>query len=68
MVRVKRSTNNKPFLRKSDHSFVWVASFLSYVQKNKRWGYAKVQKILADAYSKDREHMYSTLQKYMDED
>ncbi|MFW2073959.1 hypothetical protein ACG9Y7_11090 [Acinetobacter gerneri] len=67
MAEIRKPVHYKPYLRENDHPFVWVASFLSYVRSNRKWSDAKIQKILEEAHSGNRRHIYNTLQKYLDE-
>jgi sugar diacid utilization regulator len=58
----------KPYLRKNDHPFVTLTTFINYVSNNKNWSKEKIQSIVKEAKSKDRNHFYETLKSYMDED
>lgn len=58
----------KPYLRKNDHPFVSLATFINYVRNNKNWSDEKIRSIVKEAKSKDRNHFYETLKSYMDED
>ncbi len=58
----------KPYLRKNDHPFVSLATFVNYVRNNKNWSDEKIRSIVKEAKSKDRHHLYETLKSYMDKD
>ena len=58
----------KPYLRKNDHPFVSLATFVNYVRNNKNWSDEKIRSIVNEAKSKDRNHFYETLKSYMDEE
>ena len=58
----------KPYLRKNDHPFVSLATFVNYVRNNKNWSDEKIRSIVNEAKSKDKHHLYETLKSYMDED
>ena len=58
----------KPYLRKNDHPFVTLATFINYVSNNKNWSDEKIRSIVKEAKSKDKHHLYETLKSYMDED
>lgn len=58
----------KPYLRKNDHPFVSLATFINYVRNNKNWSDEKIRSIVKEAKSKDRNHFYETLLSNMDKD
>ncbi|MCH4245931.1 hypothetical protein [Acinetobacter gerneri] len=57
----------RPYLRKGDHSMVLIASFASYIKQNRDWDDLKLTSVISEASSKDKNHLYVTLQKYLDE-
>jgi hypothetical protein len=46
---------------------VLIASFASYIKQNRDWDDLKLTSVISEASSKDKNHLYVTLQKYLDE-